>query len=244
MLQDSILNTLIGAVSPSAEFNMLVQQAGCPGAASDQTTDIDAKSADLVSNWNPSGYYTPDNMDTITAAVQACISMAYTALTNALADVNASQVSDASDLLNSAQSRLNNVASQTINYITASKSARAVAGQVVAAPALKDWVVECLNASSQAIQYSYLVECEVPSWVNVLGQVIGAADTLYQVASAIVGVVASAAVSVIHAAEAAFDLAAFLAEWGPTLLLVGIVAAIGGSIAFAIHKRNKRRKAA
>jgi len=240
MLHDSSwLNVVVNAVSPSALVNSLEEQAGCPSAAASQTTQIDQMAADLQATWNPSGYYTPDDMDTITAQVQACINQAYTATTNAMADVNASQVPDSQLVINDAISRLNGVASQTINYIQASKTARA-SNQVVAAPALKDWVIECLNASSEALQRSYLVECEVPSWVNVLGSIINAAIAVYNAAKAIAGVVAQLATSVVHAAEAAFDIAAWLAAWGPTLLLVGIGAAIVGGIGFAIYRRKRK----
>lgn len=234
----NILTDIEAFVAPSIAVNDLANAIACGEAAGTQTPSLDAELSDLSANWNPSNYFSPQDVDDLTTAqLTGPIQSAYNALQQAYADAPTSSYPNVTDLLDAAQTRLNNVSAQTQNYINAYKTAQAQ-NAVVSAPGFKAWVLETIAAAEQAIQATFVVECSQSLFASLLADVVSACSTFAAACKAVVGVVATAVKTVINAVETSFSLVQWLAKWW--LWLVGGAVVIGlGFLAFKHRHRLK-----
>ncbi len=212
----------------------------CPQAAYQQTVSIDQLAATMQDSWNPSDYFTPDDVDAIVGQQQQLMQQAYSLLTKAVENANATNASDAQSSLNDAQDRLNRVASQAQDYNTAVIDARDQGLDAIYAPGMKDWALETLRATSWAAQNSYNVLCQVPSWLGTFGAVVNACQTFANVVMAIVGTVLKVGEAAYHAIEKTFSFLGWLVKWGPTIAIVAILLGGVGFLTFKYRGKLKQ----
>jgi hypothetical protein len=216
-----------------------IKSALCPAAAYTQTVPIDNLAGNMQSAWNPTGYFSPDDVDAITGQQLNVMKTAWDALTQAYANVNKTDAPDAQSSLDDAQARLARVSSQTNDYIQAVKDARNQGLDAIYAPGMKDWALETLRATSWALQNSYNVICQVPSWIQILGAAVDACTAFSNIVLAIAGLVIQAGQAVYHAADKAFTFLGWVVKYAPFIIGAIVLSGIG-FLAFKHRDKLKR----
>jgi hypothetical protein len=206
--------------------------AACLASANATVADLDARVNDLAKNWNPTGFYTPAQVNEIVNNAMAVISNARGAVSKAgsqagLAPSAITQLKQSQDDMDRAQQR-------SLDYLGAATAAQK-SGSTVDAPGLKTWVTNTLNAASSAFVTAHVVSCELPWWVSVAASFLGVLVTVINALKKIVGVAVSAGVGLVKvAADAAESLPMI---W--TIVKWGGLAALG---VFAVWKLKEYRR--
>lgn len=210
----------------------------CVNAGNTIVAPLDAKTNDVAANWNPPDTYTSDQIRSVTSAMGTLIQQAQSAVTQASAQPNANQT----DLMNATNDLLNH-AGQAQQYNDAANSADAQGnGTVVSAPNFKQWVVNAMNSSSNAMVTAYVVGCTTPWWVSVFAGFETAFDVVWGLVKSIVGAAVAVGGAVVSAAEGAATavkwsgkILGFLVSWWPVIGL----ALLGGGAYLIYRHRHK-----
>jgi hypothetical protein len=179
--------------------------------ASPQVVGIDAIITNLEKNWNPTGYYTIADVQTLidlfadqTAAAGDAVAKA----PNSVADAQSIK-KDAFDGM------LRNYTDRSQAYKKAIADAKSSGADAINAPALKDWVIASMRSISDAYVAAAVLQC-MQGWLQ------SALDMGYSALGAIGGVVAGilgVAANLVKKSAKALDTAAgmlgFVIEYAP-----------------------------
>ncbi len=220
------LVSLLSAVDRAQTSNL-----ACLNSANAYTAPLDAQTADLAKNWNPTGFYTPAQVLTIVKQTLTLTSSARASLDRVMAGVLSE---DARTNARQSYDDLGKANTRALDYIRAAQSA---GGQSIDAPGLKNWVLMTMNAASSAQVTAYVLACELPlivtATISFLSMTISVANVLKKIA----GIVLKAGEAVINIAQDAAESAVTIwkiAKWG---------AIAAAAIFVAIKLGEVRRKA-
>lgn len=135
----------------------------CLDQANQQTAPFDAKIDDLAKNWQPTGFYTPDDIRSLVKQALAVVQQAQATLNQAAAEPSASQ-----DSVMRATDDLGRAGSRSLDYLQAATQAEQQGIRVVNAPGLKRWVTDTLGSASSAMVTASVIGCITPWWVGAL----------------------------------------------------------------------------
>jgi hypothetical protein len=175
----------------------------CPPSAAVKA--LDTKADDLNQNWNPTGYYTADQMRQIVGATMNLVNQYHNSVMTARARHNINELADAEDTFN-------DIGRQAVDYTQTWQKAQA-SGAVVNAPGLKYWVVNSTRAMNKGMRAVEIASCTEPWWFGALATYTAMFDALAGVLKSIVGVLVKAGDIVLDAVETTFKLWPVL-KWG------------------------------
>ncbi len=177
-LEDAVGSILgLPSVGPSDESQCLDQ-------ANAQMAPFDAKTNDLAKNWQPTGFYRPEEIRTLVRSTLDVTQQAYATLTKAAQEPNAS-----GDSITRASDDLARSGQRSMTYLQAATQAEQQGIQLVNAPGFKTWVTDTLNAASSAMVTASVVACITPWWVDALATFQVVFDKAWSVAKQVVGAV-------------------------------------------------------
>jgi hypothetical protein len=194
------------------------------------TTSYQAKIDDLKQNWNPTGIYSPNDLDSIVGRVMGMVNVQQnTALQF--------QTTYDTSYLDSVRDQLVDFGKQAVDYLAATRDARA-RGVMVKAPGLRVWVITAMETIVDGMKALGIAACAKPFWLDALGAYDSAIADVWSVAKAIGGVAYELAKDALIVTEQAFGFAAWFAKWAP-ILFGGIVV---GSVGYGFYRWNKRSR--
>lgn len=205
-------------------------EAQCLASAQAQTAGFDAKTNDLAKNWNPTGYYAPDDVTNLVGNTLSILRQATDALGKAM---SLSIAPDARDALAQFLTKTQSKMSDSLAYSQAVGAAHAGGANVIDSPGLRRWVLDSMTQASAALDAAAYVSCLQPWWASALGMFQSAFDLLYGVARAIVGL----SVAIVEAAAGAIIKVPDLLS---TLFTYGKWAAVAGG-AWWLYTQVKKR---
>lgn len=191
--------------------NDYTAELGCLSTSNAQVQDLDAKINNLATVWQPTGYYSADDVNKVVSIVVQQIQGAKVQVLVAPA-----ATSDQVDTRNQA---LDDLDKQFANATRFSQAATLAAStsSIVNAPDLKDWVLDGLLAASNGYVFAAVMGCRN----DLIGSAEAAYDAVWNVVSTVVNAVVSAAETVVNVAAGAFDAAAFLSKYSEYIILGG-----------------------
>lgn len=170
---DDIMDTIAG--QPTAEKQ-------CIDAANQAVAPFEAQIDDLVKTWNPTGFYTSQEIRDLVSSTMRVVTQAQSALDSARAEPNASQ-----DSIMRAVDDLTRAGSRALDYLGAASSADQQGLRVINAAGLKRWVTDTLATSSSAIVTASVVGCLRPWWVGALATFQAAFDVVWALSKRTLG---------------------------------------------------------
>lgn len=176
---DDALDAITGSVTPVGTGGT----ADCIAAGNAASAQLDAKTDDLVRNWNPTGFYTSTDMRALVTSTMKVVAQGFDALSQAAASVSA-----ASDSITRATNDLSRASGKSLDYLAAAQQADAQGFTSVNAPGFKRWITDTMGAASSAITTAAAVACDTPWFVNALAMFQSVFDALYAQVKRVVGV--------------------------------------------------------
>lgn len=156
----------------------------CIDQANATFAPMDAKVNDLAANWNPTGYYTSNEIRSQVTDVMNAVRAAQAALDKARVEPNASQ-----DSIMRAVNDLARAGERSIGYLDAAREADDKGLRLVNAAGFKRWVVDSLAACSSGMVTAAVVGCIAPWWVDTLATFQFYFDRAWSTAKLLVGAV-------------------------------------------------------
>lgn len=204
----------------------------CARQATADAAKFAAGSADLRSNWNPTGDdFAPDDLWKIVSQMLTLSSQANTALIGKLVAVG---MSDGDKwIIQTFADALSDVNTQSINYKTAINQAKQAGAKAVHAPGLKDWVTSSLDTFAQAVYQGSDVACNEPWWAGALETVFAVVQVIVTVCKTVGAIALAVGEKVVTAVEGGLDMIAMIEKIAP-------FAAIGLA-AWWLFLREKKR---
>lgn len=183
----------------------------CPASAA--TNGLKAKAEELDRTWQPTGFYTWQQMaDLVAAAVE----MSGKASSMA---IDAYQYGK-NDILRKAAEEYNAIARRANeDYVPAWRAAK-TANAPVNAPGFKRWIVDLLKAAHKLARVSEIAVCTAPWWHGILSTFMYYFNKVVDLAKSIAGVVVAAGVAVVNAVESAINLWPIV-KWGG--IAIGVI---------------------
>lgn len=135
----------------------------CLAQANANTAAMDAKTADLIRNWNPGDYFTPTDIRKGVSATMALVMQAQNDLEQVAAQWNSSQ----SDL-QGAMGILSDRGRDSLAFLEGAATADASGAELVEAPGFKRWVTGTMTDVSNAAVAASVVACGIPTWLSML----------------------------------------------------------------------------
>lgn len=173
----------------------------CLDQANAAVAPFDAKIDDLVKNWQPTGFYTTDDIRTLVSQALATVQQGQAVINQAAAEPNASQ-----DSVMRATDDLARAGSRSLDYLQAATEADQQGIRVVNAPGLKRWVTDTMAAASSAMVTASVIGCITPWWVGALAAFQRTFDKAWTVIKAVVGAVIAIGETVLKVANDLPDL--------------------------------------
>lgn len=199
---------------PAVGFDAVWQRAGgqptdvCISQANAQTATFDANTSNIATNWQPSGFYSPDQLHQIVTQMMTVVQQAGADLQSA----QGSWTGDPGDLTN-ALDDINRVLTGTgikgtvstngQQYLALEQQARSGGANVISAPDLKQWVVNGLQAISNAYTTIYVLACQQPTWITIIAKAAQAVAAVVNFILGVVGVLAKIGDAILNAPSAA-----------------------------------------
>lgn len=178
--------------------------------ASPQVASIDAHIQALLTDWHPTGFFTP-------AEVQRTYDILYSSVLGAGAALGAApnSTSDAESQKKQAQADVGRkFYDRGASYLAAIAQANASGADAIDAPGLKDWVIASMRAISDAYVTAATLQCRETWLESILNSAQQAIMAVFTVVSNIAGVAVDAAKTVVKAVEGAIGFAGWLAKYG------------------------------
>lgn len=139
-----------------AKLKGMFSQSECLDQANEQTATLDAKRAELDSTWQPTGLYTPADINSIVGTTQKLISQAIQAIQAAPLSTD-----DSLQMQKEALDHLFAKSQQALAYIQTSNAATASGTPFVQADDLKAWVVSAMGEVSSALVTASVDDCNM-----------------------------------------------------------------------------------
>jgi len=233
-------NPLINWACEAAGYAVGSQNQQCVDAGNAFVADLDAKTKDIVQNWQPLPTFDPGQIRGITISILSVIHQAQATLDQA------GQLEISPDLRTQLQNETDELerhAIQAQQYNDAANAADAQGSTQVSAPNIKQWVINAMNASSNAMVTAYTVGCMQPWWIGALSAFQTAFDTAWGVVMSIVGAAVAIGGAALTAVEGAATLitgtskfVTWLFKWWP---LLGLAVVGGGG--YLIYRKMSGR---
>ena len=179
-------------------------QTACIAQANTQTASLDAKIANLASTWNPSGYYTPDQMSQVVTQTLALLSSAIDQVNAAPNSTSDSQMALANEL-----DLLGQRSTEGTVFIASAAQAK-TQGVNLDSPGLKSWVIRAMQQASNSLVTAYTLECALGPLGQAVQVVEAAADTLISYLKTVAGVIATLAQDALKVPDKVATLASYL----------------------------------
>lgn len=176
------ITDLIGAIGVATGTAAPSATSQCIDQANAATAPFDAKVNDLAQNWQPTGFYTSDDIRSIVSSVMTTIAQAQALVDQAAKEPNASQ-----DSVMRATDDLANAGKKSLDYLQAANQADAQGTRAINAVGLKRWVTDSLGAASNAMATAMVIGCITPWWVGALAAFQTVFDKAWGVVRAVVG---------------------------------------------------------
>ena len=177
-LDDVLAGAGIAPLLPPSETSACLDQANAAVAP------LDAQIDDLVKTWEPTGFYTPQDLRGFVTATMAVLRQGQAALDQAASEPQASQES-----ILRATDDLARMGARSLDYLQAATTADQQGIRVVNAPGFKRWITDALASASSAVVTASVIGCLRPWWAGALTAFQRAFDALYAVAKQFVGAV-------------------------------------------------------
>ncbi len=187
------------------DFGVGSPESQCIAAANQAMAPFDAKIDSLVKTWNPTGFYTSDDIRTLIGNTLALVRSAQDTVNAAAAEPNASQ-----DSVMRASSDLGRKGQESLDYLKAASDADAQGIRVINAPGFKRWVTDTMAAASSAMVTASVIGCITPWWVGALAAFQSAFDFLISILRDFGGAIAAAGERVLKAADAALSMIQYI----------------------------------
>lgn len=181
---------------------------GCLDEANAATAVLDQRTQTLAATWNPTGFYTPAQVQQIVTETLSLVSSG----TNALATAPLS-TSDASSQISQAQTKLAQQGQRSMVYVDALRNASATGATVINAAGLKTWVLDSMQAVSSALVTASVMECNMPWLATAIITFQGYFDTLASIVTRVVGIIVKVGDNVLKVADNVDTLFTVL-KWG------------------------------
>jgi hypothetical protein len=169
-----------------------------------------------VSNWTPtSDYFNPSDIQALVAQQQNLINQALAYLNSVGAACSAAPGCESGSLVSDMQSNLgpgSNVANGAAQLLQAAGQAQSSLTAVVKqgyvqVTGLTSWIQNSLNAVSDAIHAGLVIECQMPSWASLAGDVINGFQSFVNFVMGIVAVAANVVQAGVAAGTAVLQVA-------------------------------------
>jgi len=206
-LADDIFGTVFGLGPAQAIANVFTQKGedpSCIAQADAATAKLDATWQNIAQNWNPTGNFSPTDMDNAISMVVKTLSDAQVALQFA-----PPSTADSGDVISQALGDINTKLQQMAPYAQAVTNAKASGASVINSPNFKTWITTSLVVASAAFATRAVLDCNV-SWMDKAQQWF---DQVSAVVMKIVDVVITAGETAIDVVGDAFDLMKYI-KWG------------------------------
>lgn len=157
----------------------------CRAAADAQSASLLAKASDVSKNWNPTGLYSRQQLQSIVQLTLAMLTSASNTLEKASAEPMASGARDA---LRIVRSSITGKFQESTKFTAAIGQAMQKGIDVLDAPGLKSWVVNSMIQAANGISAAHYVLCQVPWFVSALAAFQSAFDRVWGVVKQVAGV--------------------------------------------------------
>jgi hypothetical protein len=175
----------------SSSTNDATQQACIKQAdASGSVKQLDAAMMDISQNWQPSGFYTPDQITQVVLLIQANLLTPLSAIKTA-----PQSTSDAADIIQNYVSKIDRdmglepgyQGTTAKTFTDAAAAARAQGKTVVEAPGLKRWVVNTLQDALGALVAASVLSCNTTILDDVNRALVSLGGFLKSIGNLVVG---------------------------------------------------------
>lgn len=208
-----IVNSMSWLISGSTPET--AQNAACLAAANAQSSSMLAKATDLSKNWNPTGLYSLEQIQSIVQNTMAMLLAAANTVDHAIAEAP-DGADDALKLKRAAIQR--KMSTEGLVFTTAIGNAMKAGIGVIDAPGLKAWVVNSMTVAADGITGAYYVSCQTPWWVGALRAFMAAFDKVWGVAKQVAGVAVELGAQVLKIPDTIGQIWT-MAKWGSIALL-------------------------
>lgn len=191
---------------------------------------LEARISSLNANWNPTGFYTPDEMSKV---VSETLKIATSA--NSILRAAPLSTGDALNVMNQAIGDVQKKTMQSLNYSAAVGEAQTKGIKAINAPGLKEWVLSTMRAAAQSIVTAGVLQCNM-TWLA------SAIITFQKVFDAVAAVVVRIAGVAIKLGEVALNVIEEVPDLASKLLFVAKWGVIAFAAAFAIKKIKDARR--
>lgn len=225
---DDIGDVLAG-VTGSIGLSSAFRESQCQGQMTAQMATLQTKVDQTDAQWQPSGYYTPDDFKAAAVAAYQLAASAKDALIKAPLPSSDSQ-QKTMDAYNAITAQTQKGLELTAQYNAAIQQG----ATVIDSPGLKQYVVDSMQVSYNAIATAAYLTCDMPWLVSVIGTFQTGFDAVWGVVSKIAGVVANVGDLIYHVSGDLTDIWTY-AKW---------IVIIGGAGWVLMQFGKTRRKGA
>jgi hypothetical protein len=228
---DSFQDALVGAGLLPITASSPIRTAMCAVDPGPAFVAMDAQIDNIKANWNPTGFYTPEDIQAVRGAV---VDFATTANDQFETAKNLRVVGISDDAI-AERTRVQDLlrvqlVDKFVAYEDAYNKAKSSGTRVINAPGLKDWALDTIQAARNAMYYAALLACTT----SVLEVAATTGRDVLQRASDVIMRVVGAAIS---AGEAVVD----AVDWTLTLLKYAKYAAVIGGAYWVFLQIQKSR---
>jgi hypothetical protein len=206
---DDLIYDLLGT-TPSMESD-----AACLGAANAQSAALLAKASDVSKNWQPTGLYQRDQVQSLVQWTLGMLSSASSLIDQTTSEPTAPGARDALRLKTDAIQRK---MSDAQVFTGAVGQAMQKSVPVIDAPGLKTWIVNSMITAADGVTAAYYVACQRPWWVGALKVFMAAFDKVWGATKQILGVAADLGMAVLKIPDTVGQIWT-MAKWGSIALL-------------------------
>lgn len=197
--------TAIGAVLAR---RTVADQTACLAQADQVTAALDAKWYGIAQNWNPTGRFSPSDMNAAVAATIKTLNDAQVAVMFA-----PQSAEDAGMVISQSLGEINEKLKAAAQYTQAIGQAQATGATVIDSPGFKTWVTSSLVVASGGFATRAILDCNI-SWLQKASDYM---DQVWAVVSKIVDVAIKAGETVLDVADDTLDAYKYL-KWGALAL--------------------------
>lgn len=168
---------------------------------------------DLRKNWNPTGFYSVDQVKTILQTTMNALNQSVGAVDKVAEDP---QLPGHRDVLDEARTSMLKVYGQSNDYIGAIRDANAKGIDVIDSEGLREWVLDAFREATSGVFAAAWVACQRPWWIDVLAVYNDVWQRVWSVVKDIVGVVVAVGQAVL-AVPATVNAVITYLKWGIVL---------------------------
>lgn len=161
----------------------------CDTRADADHASLFAKANDLAKNWNPTGYYTPDEVTEVVRATYAVLQQASDVLDQTDKEIPqrdwGGEESGYAHSIGLKRADLHRKFREGTVFVDAVREAKAQGIQLLDVTGLKRWVVNSMLDAASSIYASSLLMCIMPWWMGALGAMAEVFEHLVEIAKLI-----------------------------------------------------------